>query len=99
VSVPAAEMAQARKLFEDFTGHELTHAKRLPAPKLPRLAVKIGTVDGILYTTVRDGKTERYIHEFKRKARPTFAVSPDGRQLFMLGGAYNFTERGIVDKR
>jgi hypothetical protein len=91
--------AQAHKLFESFTGHELTHAKKIDVPDMPKEVVKIGTIDGVLYTTVRDGVTERYIHEFKRKARPTFAVSPDGRQLFMLGGAYNFTERGIVDKR
>jgi hypothetical protein len=99
VRVPANIMAQAGKLFEDFTGHELTHAKRIAAPRLPKVLVKIGTADGLLYTTVRDGKTERYIHEFKARSRPTFAVTPDGKQLYLLGGAYNFTERGIVDKR
>jgi ribosome modulation factor len=99
VSVPAAQMQQARKLFKDFSGHDLTHGRKIKAPAMPKVLIQIGTIDGVLYTTVRDGKTERYIHEFKRSARPTFAVSPDGKQLFMLGGAYNFTERGIVDKR
>jgi len=58
---------------------------------------RVGTVDGILYTTVRDGNTEKYIHEFKKKSRPHLAVSHDGKQLFILGGGYAFTERGIVD--
>ena len=26
-----------------------------------------------------------------------FIVSPDGKQLFLIGGNYTFTERGIVD--
>jgi hypothetical protein len=92
-------MKQANKLFEDFTGDKLARGKRVKAPVIPPVLINMGKIDGVMYTTVRDGKTERYIHEFKSKARPTFAVSPDGKQLFMLGGAYNFTERGIVDKR
>jgi len=61
---------------------------------------RVGTVDGVLYTTVRDGRTEKYIHEFRKKSRPhlaVLAVSHDGKQLFILGGGYTFTERGIVD--
>jgi len=64
---------------------------------IPDVALKIGQCDGVLYTTVRDGKTERYIHKFKKSSRPLLAVSFDGRQLIMLGGAYQFTDRGIVD--
>lgn len=65
---------------------------------VPDVGLKIGHLDGVLYTTVRDGKTEKYIHKFKRSSRPLLAVSFDGKNLIMLGGAYQFTERGIVDK-
>jgi hypothetical protein len=96
--VPRALLGQAGRLFEDFTGDKSANVQRIKKPEIPEVLVAIGTIDGILYSTVRDHKVERYIHKFVAKARPTFAVSPDGKQLFMLGGAYNFTERGIVDK-
>jgi len=61
------------------------------------VAFKIGECDGLLYTTVRDGVKESYIHKFKKKSRPLLVSSHDGKQLFLLGGRYDFTERGIVD--
>lgn len=68
------------------------------ALNVPDVALKVGKLDGVLYTTHRDGKTEHYIHKFKQSARPLLAVSFDGRQMIMIGGSYQFTERGIVDK-
>jgi hypothetical protein len=88
----------AADLYERFTGHEATEGAKIRVPDQPRVAVAIGDVDGILYTTVRDGVVEKYIHKFAKKDRPIFAVTPDGKQLLMVGGNYNFTERGIVDK-
>jgi len=92
-----AQVNAAADLYERFTGHEADEGARIRVTPLPGVAVAIGDVDGILYTTVRDGQLEKYIHKFKKKDRPIFAVSPDGKQLLMIGGNYNFTERGIVD--
>lgn len=95
---PAAKsLRQAVSLFERFTGHEATQAHRVKVT-LPKTAVFIGTCDGLLYTTVRDNKREKYIHRFAAKDKPVFAVSADGRQILLLGGHYRFTERGIVDR-
>jgi hypothetical protein len=58
----------------------------------------VGELDGVLYTTVRDGVTEKYIHKFRKKSRPLLATSHDGKSLHILGGEYEFTERGIEDK-
>ena len=66
-------------------------------PPLPKVAAVIGECDGVLYTTVRDGVTERYIHEFRKADKPLLCVSPDGRQILLVGGRYRFTEAGIVD--
>ena len=98
--VPASSRAdekEAARLYERFTGHDAQEAGRIEKPVIPEALAMIGTCDGILYTTVRDGVTEKYIHKFKAAARPIFAVSPDGSQIYLLGGDYNFTERGIVD--
>jgi len=59
----------------------------------------IGHCDGVLYTTRRDGQVEKYIHKFSGKSRPLLASSFDGKQLYLLGGAYDFTEEGITDRK
>lgn len=93
----ALKIKKAAELYQDFTGHRPGHIDTI---KLASKGVgfKIGQVDGIMYTTVRDGKTEKYIHEFRNKSRPLLASSFDGKQLYILGGGYKFTNRGIVDK-
>jgi len=99
--VPASKKVQIRnasKLYSDFTGHEATEYEMVDKPVIHDVMLLVGDVDGILYTTVRDGKTEKYIHKFKAASRPLFTVSHDGKQLYMLGGSYDFTELGIVDK-
>lgn len=90
-------MHKAIELYEAFTGHAPEYLDTYDMP-VPDVGLKIGHMDGVLYTTVRDGKTEKYIHRFKKKSRPLLVSSFDGTQLIMLGGAYQFTERGIVDK-
>lgn len=87
----------AADLYERFTGHEPEIVGRAQIPNLPAAVAIIGDCDGVLYTTVRDGRTEKYIHKFRAKDRPKLAVAPDGSQILLLGGRYTFTERGIVD--
>jgi len=93
-----ARIAEAGKLFEQFTGHDASEVIEIDMPAVHDVMLNIGEIDGILYTTVRDGVVEKYIHKFRKNCRPLFAVSHDGKQLYMLGGSYDFTERGIVDK-
>lgn len=91
------QLDQAADLYERFSGHDPEEVGRVRVPPVPRVGVAIGEVDGILYSTVRDGVLEKYIHKFRKSDRPLFVVSPDGKQLFLLEGRYTFTEKGIVD--
>ena len=91
------DIERAADLFERFTGHDAQNETRVTVPPLPRVAAVIGECDGVLYTTVRDGKTEKYIHKFRKSDRPLLCVAPDGRQILLVGGRYRFTEAGIVD--
>ncbi|MES9858729.1 MAG: hypothetical protein ABW166_19300, partial [Sedimenticola sp.] len=68
------------ELFEAFTGHEADSMVAV-SYDMPDVAMDVGTVDGIMYTTVRDGEKEKYIHRFKKSSRPLLAVSSDGEQL------------------
>lgn len=89
-------VAQAVKLYEDFSGHQ---ADEYTPVKMPRVdvAMLIGEVEQIAYNTVRDGKKERYLHKFKASARPMLAASHDGKTLLIIEGDFEFTERGITD--
>ena len=93
-----ANLRKAAALYGKFTGHENLSMIKMQVPAMPHELVEIGKIDALWYTTVRDGITERYKHDFKKNSRPLFAVSPDGKQLILLGGAFTFGERGIVDE-
>jgi hypothetical protein len=57
-----------------------------------------GHVTSIDYRTTHGRKLTLYRHDFVKGSRPLLCVSPDGRQLLLLGGRYRFTARGIVDR-
>ena len=92
------EFLKAAMLYENFTGHGGEVIAKVPMPIMPKALAVIGEIDGIMYDTYRDGKLEKYVHRFSKKARPLFCVSPDGSQIFLIGGSYKFTERGVIDK-
>jgi hypothetical protein len=96
-SIHGYDISDAASLYERFTGHTASEKFSVKVPAYPSAAAVIGTCDGILYTTVRDGVTEKYIHKFRQKDKPLLCVSPDGSQILLIGGAYRFTELGIVD--
>lgn len=88
----------AVKLFKDFTGENPTNLNKHKKPVFPDVALYVGECTGIMYEAVRDGKTENYIHEFKEGSQPMLISSHDGKQLFLLGGKYQFKDDGINDR-
>ena len=92
------KLLKAVQLFQAFTGHNPEYVDTVKMPDFPEVALKVGDCLGIMYETVRDGKKERYIHEFRGKSRPLLISSHDGKQLFLLGGRYVFKEDGINDR-
>lgn len=85
-------------LFKRFRGTDPEYIETHKI-NMPEVALLIGHLDGVLYTTIRDGVTEKYVHKFKLKSRPLLCTSHDGTQLIILGGEYDFTELGIVDRK
>jgi hypothetical protein len=93
-----SRIRKAAQLYEDFSGHDAEIVGKVKISDNPKVAIAVGEIEAIMYNTVRDGKKERYIHKFRASARPLFCVSFDGKQLLLVGGEYDFTERGIVDR-
>lgn len=86
--------AAAARLFKKFTGHRPRQSD-IYMVNCSDMVVEIGTVNAIVYETVRDGIKEKYYHEFK--SRPVLAISHDGKQAYILAGGYRFTEKGFVN--
>lgn len=99
VANPAARdeaLREAAAALEAFSGHGAEHVEHYVLAG-SEAAWGLGPVAAIEYIARRDGETAVYRHEFRRAARPLLASSIDGQQLYLLGGAYSVTDRGIVD--
>lgn len=96
-----ADLDAAADLFRRFTGHE-PHQKARHVAEDRGAFLRVGTVDGILYTTNRNqagkAEVEQYIHHFNPASRPELLVSGDGKVARTHGGKFTFTERGFVDE-
>lgn len=89
-----ARIKQAARRYRDF--HE-QDPDRIDTVNFPAhdVVMQIGELTHIGYLA-NDGKN--YLHKFRRASRPILAVSADGKQLYVLQGAYIFNDRGIVDR-
>jgi len=87
---------QARNLFERF--------HRFPSPGLrrarcrrvvPPVLMHVGELRGLIYRSDRGhcGSPRTFIHFLRTPAR--LACDPEGKQLYVLGGRYRVTPRGI----
>ena len=90
------EVQAAADLYIQFRGEEPDFIESVPYVVAPVMLL-IGHLDGLLYTTRREGHIEHYKHTFAKRSRPLLASSHDGTQLYLLGGSYNFTDAGIID--
>lgn len=91
------DMRKAAKLLTDFTGRAPVKVRRVPVKNGSPVRLQIGKVTGIMYLA-RDGKKiVHYLHRFRAGSRPSLLASPDGKRIELLGGAFRFTDRGIVD--
>lgn len=96
--VPPSSVKKAGDLYREFSGHEPDEVVKIKKPVMPNTLLVVGELEGVIYSTVRDDEHERYIHKFRKSSRPLLCASPDGKQLFLIEGNYEFTDRGIVDK-
>ena len=62
---------------------------------MPRLHVNLGRLRGLIYTSDKDqkGRPRTFIHFMRRE--PWLTCDVGGRQLYIVGGRYRVTPRGI----
>jgi hypothetical protein len=88
---------QGKRLYSGFMLRAPNRTQKVTIPPPPKVALAIGKVSRLYYVSDRGGRATEYRHDFAKGSRPLLAVSHDGKTLMLLGGAYRFTERGIVD--
>jgi hypothetical protein len=83
--------------YEEFRGFAPDDIAEERLPDNDISGWHMGDVNAIEYDTVRDGEEQYYRHEFKKKARPSLVAAENGGQLYLTGGDYGVTDRGIED--
>jgi hypothetical protein len=70
-------------------------ARRRHSRVMPRVVVELGDLVGLMYRSDKwqRGHPRTFIHVMRR--RPRLVCDPAGRQLYIVGGAYRVTRRGI----
>ena len=87
-------MSDASRRFKDFHGRSPkgTEVARV-VQDAPEETLLVGDLYGIMYK-VR-GTREPYLHRFGRP-KGQVRVSADGKQIYIVGGNYRFTDRGFI---
>lgn len=93
----AAARAEYEKTHWGERGPRASRRLRVPdvSPTIP--LVELGELVAVTYRTRKGGdvRVVNYVHDFKASDRPVLAYSSDGKGLYIAGGSYRVTERGI----
>ncbi len=96
VSVADGKLDRARALYERFHCFPSAQLRSQACRReIPRVLVGLGELCGVIYRSDRGqcGQPRPFVHFFQQP--PQLACDADGRQLFVLGGNYQVTRRGL----
>jgi hypothetical protein len=87
---------KAKRLFEKFREASAKRARKVTVT-LPRAVAVMGYCNAIEYETTHAGRARAYKHKFAKGSRALLCAGPGKNQLYLIGGRFHVTERGIVD--
>jgi hypothetical protein len=85
-----------RTLFHHFHRFPAPGVVRMPCRRvIPKVLVQLGHLRGLIYSSDKGGhgRLKTYIHFMKTP--PRLVCDPQGTQLYIVGGRYRVTPRGI----
>lgn len=91
-----SDLTKAVRLYRAFREAEPRRAQHYRL-KLPKALARMGPCEFIGYMTTHRGKVKLYWHQFEVGSRPILYAGPRRQQLFLIGGRYGVTGRGITD--
>jgi hypothetical protein len=94
--LPRPDDRQAAALYRAFNGFAATDVRKVRHARLmPPVVVELGELRGLIYRSdkFKPSEPSTYIHVMEAPA--ILASNPEGTQLYIIGGDYRVTERGI----
>ena len=91
-----SSLATARQLFERFHSFAPPRTLRRQCRRLmPKVLVNLGELRGLIYSSDKEqcGRPRTFIHFMETP--PLLASDASGKQLYIVGGNYRVTSRGI----
>ena len=86
----------AENLFRRFHGFGPDRARTVNACRIiPPVVVELGDLGGLIYRSDKwsPGQPHTYIHYMQTS--PKLVCNPQGSQLYIIGGNYRITSKGI----
>lgn len=81
--------------YEDNRGYDVDTASVIYLPEMPLSVWTLGELAQIEYDRIEDGELVRRYHAFEDE-RPLLTVGSQDQRLWLAGGDYTVTSRGIV---
>jgi hypothetical protein len=87
---------EGRTLFRLFHRFPATRVVRRPCRRsVPKVLVHLGYLRGLIYSSDKGGPSHRRTYIHFMETPPRLACDPRGTQLYIVGGRYRVTPRGI----
>ena len=89
-------LEEGRELYRVFhNSAERRIVRRRCDRMMPKVLVDLGALRGLIYSADRDGcgRVKTFIHFMETP--PRLMCDPQGNQLYVIGGRYRITRRGI----
>jgi len=90
------ELCGGTRLYDQFHGFPARALRRVRCRReIPEVMVDLGELRAVVYRSDRGspGRPRTYVHFLE--SSPRLACDAAGRQLYVLGGNYRVTRRGI----
>jgi hypothetical protein len=86
---------RALKLYRTF--REAEPVGKYVTARYPSALARMGVCEFIGYMTTHGGRTALYVHHFAPGSRPALYAGTGRNKLFLMGGRFTVTDRGITD--
>ncbi len=93
-----SELQRALRLYRQFREAEPRGVRRVRVQRPNGKALaRMGVVEFIGYMTTHQGEPALYVHHFAPGSRPALYAGTGRNQLYLIGGRFHVTGRGITD--
>jgi hypothetical protein len=95
-AIPMESLQRGVGLYHGFNGFEPAQVVKVRHPRvIPPVVVELGELVGLIYRSDKgqSGRPQTYIHRMEDP--PRLVSNIEGTQLYIVGGNYKITPRGI----